>query len=995
MNRSLAAAFALLAAGAAAGAPPAERPPGLARRVERHAAFGVTPGGFLFSLRPPAWRLVLRDAQGVERLSLPTRPDEGYVLSVADDGSRVTSSRAHGTRRPTAFHGKGDGRIYAELVFRLPDGDVAATRRFVFGERGDLAPHGRLAYVVDRDGAAYRVRSLGADGDVEVATIPAAAVTARVGEVRDVALHPSPSGLLVRFFGPVRSAYFLDGRADPFLVPEETSLCEGDEVPDVVRRSGGLTLAFHGRTGGALPPAFLQTYDASGKLVRTTSVSPSGRVVPLADGGLAVASAHETVLLDADDVLRARLPSDPDRAASVWRPRSATEGLARLAATRDGAPDEREARRALHELLSTARGEKERLLQEATSRARSPGASRWLRQIVGFAVVSARPKRPPGWAFAAVADGLAEGDLELSKKSAAALPPALVSQALALDLEAARERAVPARELLSGTTFLDETSLDGGLPRWLPVRSFPREALECLDGAPWVRTFETLFGLAEAAPRPDSERDDEAADEPVDDEPPITEETRGAITEALAEAEASSIPPARAVSRLAGPRFGRAVDRAAIRADALATEETLVPAALWIAMDEALEASTWKALLADALAALRTRTPDPGRCAPSRVDEVDADGRSGTDAYGYCFYLGLLSSSVGFQADGAPLGSPAKKRAAVLSSLVDSGAAPPELAAWAAFARGSAARAPEAARWAVFRDAELPWELRLAPFSEDVDGTPSMADAVSRELEEGALPASVRADLLAALSWLDAARAARAAAEAWRRGTVPRDGNLKAWLGVLDVEAVASDRRLADAVATALGHEAAGPEAALLLASAGDARGFEPLARALRIGALDADFEALLLATASLGSRAADWLEDAARNAPGDRLAPLDALFSIAPERATVVAAERLERALEAGCFPRTLGALMASNGLDPFARLADRLSRGRCDGTPAGVRGAPGLLASVVPKEEAAAKEAAKAAARRLAEGRCREEFEVLVGLDEPPGLLEEPPIR
>ncbi|HYN43866.1 MAG TPA: hypothetical protein VE129_18960, partial [Thermoanaerobaculia bacterium] len=96
-----------------------------APRGRLEAAFGVTPGGFLWTVEPLARRLVLRDLEGVERAVFPLG-DEGHVLGVADSGARVTAPTPDGFRRVLARTGQAR-QVEARYVFRFADGSVRAT----------------------------------------------------------------------------------------------------------------------------------------------------------------------------------------------------------------------------------------------------------------------------------------------------------------------------------------------------------------------------------------------------------------------------------------------------------------------------------------------------------------------------------------------------------------------------------------------------------------------------------------------------------------------------------------------------------------------------------------------------------------------------------------------------------------------------------------------------------------------------------------------------
>ena len=992
--------------------------------------FGITPGGFVWTVEPAARRLVLRDPGGGERAAFPMA-DEGHVLGVADSGARVTAPTPDGFRRRPARSGD-ELLVEARYVFRNADGSVRATvstsalRGSTPGVLGE-----EVILLRSREGA-WEVVRVAAEGETALGTIPEASVRRRVGRVSMPTVFAAPGGPAVLFSGARGDAAVrLDRPGSPF-VPDPLDACGEGRAHLVLPHPDGLLLVSL-RTAPAASPedagqplAVAEVVDGEGRLARSVALGPFLEVFPLPDGGLLCLDGTEAVRFDDRfaEVSRAVLPlvegTDPAAAARVveqlrrleslgtraggadWaelallpgapatryleRARDDAPGaLGRLARVADGDPEAPQAGRAAALLLESLRpGSRDELLRLLRERVEEGGPD-WLRRAAAFALLSAAPGEAPAWALPAVAEAIAAGagDESLS------LPDEAFTEELAelvTAVDRARietivsERPEVAEGLLSGN--LDEAF--GGafdeLRFHAPPRRFARTLLDCTAGPPSAAGLLALSRVAEAAVESAPSAGEVGRG---DADPWSSGGARGNLAAVLLEAQRSPDAGLRASAHAVGPLAGLPVDPARFRSDVLTRPDLGGLAFLGLVSDRTLTARAWEGLFLELFAGARAASRDPSACSFSSWPVLHAEGEGSLDRYCNLFAIVRFATlDLGDVEDPAFV---SRERVGFLADFARSGSAPPELRLELRLGRAMRGQASEEDVLGILGERELAPAFRRIVLGKVPSGSDRVAAFLERELSWGRVPRPERPAWLEALARLDAPAADRVAAEAWARGTVPLDlgeGAAGAFARALDPVRVRGSETLRAELRRARGLPAVGLEAAAALARAGDPGSAAPLAAALLEGCpsclTPADLAALF---GPLGEEGLEALAHLAELTLPFVAAPLDALFELAPGRAAEIGLARLTSALAAGCVPEPLLPSLLANGLDPFPEVARALEDRGCD--RARLRPGEPVAAGI---SRAASTEAGQAARRALDEVSspgCRAALASLLGID------------
>ena len=425
-----------------------------APRGRLEPAFGVTPGGLVWTVEPVARRLVLRDPEGSERAVFPLG-DEGHVLGVADSGARVTAPTPDGFRRGLARSGE-ERQVEARYVFRFPDGSVRATGATTALRGSEPAFFGDEVWLLRRGGGRWSVVRVAPDGETPFGTVSEAAVKERVGRPSGPRLFAGASGVAVLFPGTRGDAAVRLDRPDVLYLPDPLEACGEGRARLVLPHAEGVlrvsvrTAPWQDEGDQGEPLAVAEVVDDAGRLLRSVALGPWNEVFPLPDGGLLGLDGRESARFDDrfSEISRTVMPleegSDPAAAARVveqlrrlerlgpratgadWAelallpgapasryldraiedPNGALERLGRVA---DGEPAALEAAKALPLLLGVLRPDaREAVVKKLRERVES-GSPAWLRRVAARALLAASPADAPAWALPAVAEAIASG----------------------------------------------------------------------------------------------------------------------------------------------------------------------------------------------------------------------------------------------------------------------------------------------------------------------------------------------------------------------------------------------------------------------------------------------------------------------------------------------------------------------------------------------------------------------------------------------------------
>ncbi len=995
-------------------------------RVE--PAFGVTPGGLVWVVEPAARRLVLRETGGSVLAAFPMAADEGYVLGATDSGARVTAPTPDGLRRLPS-RTAGETHVEARYVFRGADGSVRATARTTALRGAEPAFLGDEAWLVRRETGSLRLVRLGPDGETPAGTI-------READVRRLAGRTTTPRV---FAGFPPSVLFPGARAEVLwtaptglVVPDPLEACgEGRSRflyrhPDGLVRGSIRTAPSADSSWGGEALAVAELFDGDGRLLRSAPLGRWAELFPLPDGGLLGLDGIEAARFDDRfvEVSRTVLPleegSDAEAATRVveqlrrlerlgarasgadWAELALLPGapagshvtlarrdpdgaLTRLARVPDGDAATPLAAQAVGHLVDLVETEERPAFRRSLRALAEEGGPVWLRRAAAF-VLLAGPGEAPAWALPTVAEAVAAG----TAGDAYELPDEAWTVELAelvtavdrarIDRNAA-ERPELAEALLAGSLDDAFSSSFEELRFHAPARLFARTLLDCAAGPPSVAGLLALTRVAEAAI--------EAAPSPAEVLFGRSDETkaagaRGSLAGALLEARESPEPSLRAGALALGPLVGLPLDAGRFRSEVLRRPHLGALAALGLLSDRSLPPRSWVGLFAELLAEARAASADPSACAVSGWPLLQAEGDGSRDRYCNLFAIVRFAAlDLGGEDDPAVV---SRERVALLAELARSSSAPPELRAELKLARALRGTASEDEVAELLDERELAFAYRRIALEKVRPPAARLSSHLERELASGRVPVAERSTWLDALARLDPAAGDRVAAEAWARGSVPLDGDdgeAGAFCRALDADRVRQSEPLRRALREARARPAASLEAASILAKAGDAGSAGPLADALleRCPACTSASELAAL-FGPLGEEGRAELARLVEETLPFGVSPLEALFELDPTRAETLALDDLDAALERGCVPEPLVAVLLGNGLDPYPKLLSALEERGCDRTRLrpGEPVAVGLARPSGTESGDAARSALDAAPTEL----CRRALALLLGMEE-----------
>ena len=854
------------------------------------AAVGVTPSGLVF--RSDGKTVTLLSSDGDERGRFTLQAGEKSVLSVADDGSRITSPWPAGMRRSLDF---GDRTATCRLVFRDAAGN---SLRSVESAKLEAAPAflgSEAYYVVSEKADLVLHRASAAEGEVVALKVPRKKILTETGKIESIEVHASAAGVIVEVRGPYRSAYIDTSGA--FVLPDPAIDCGGWARSTTVFPGPLGTLLrvrqVYGSDRGGPPFLVLQRISRDGELLSSAEIRAQGPVFPLPGGSLLVLGMAEAVLVDDRGAEISRAPfsasANLSRSAAVrlaaaqrrfegegqkatgadWvelalaSPQPSFEQmkaagddpegtLRRLVEIPDDTPDALAGGKVLASYLgalpyldrssSTSRdpkAERERqkkrlgqVLQRVDELA--PGAPGWFRRAAAPIVLSELRGRAKPWALDAAAQLVERGE---------AISPDIPAELMTRDFAERvalfdRSRLDEAEKRRPPDTLPDLLRDDSGEAFHVAASRFPEVLFDCLLGAGTVRFTAAVQALGEPGQELDysvehPESDDEVLSASMKTIPPGERvEAVGRIKALLANAARSDDRDLRAAAQLLSPYYGRPLDAASFRRDVVSRPELLDLAAASLLSDRTLRGDVWTRLVSDLLAQARARSKNPTSCVDFlKMADMDAVFDS------YCVLLSRVVAED--ETEGA-----SKGRTRELADLSRSSAAPPELKLYGKLGRSFRGQATPRELLELWSEPELSKELRIsllhsASYSEE--GKPALAEIqpdLLRQLREGRLSNAEENAVVSVLGVKSPGEVARLAVERLLAGklNVSSAEAADAWLSHIEKTAVADEPRLKDALRALLADENAAPRAAALLAKTGDLDAVKPLVFALKTG---------------------------------------------------------------------------------------------------------------------------------------------------------------
>ena len=1002
--------------------------PTLRGRLE--PAFGVTPGGFLWTVEPLARRLVLREPEGSERAVFPLG-DEGHVLGVADSGARVTAPTPDGFRRRLARGGE-DRQVEARYVFRFADGSVRATVATTALRGSEPAFFGDEVWLLRRGVGRWSVVRVAPDGETPFGLVSDAAAKERVGRPSGPRLFAGASGVAALFPGTRGDAAVRLDRPDVLYVPDPIEACGEGHAHLVLPHAEGVlrvsirTAPWKDQGDQGEPLSVAEVFDDAGRLLRSVALGPWNEVFPLPDGGLLGLDGRESARFDDrfTEISRTVMPleegSDPAAAARVveqlrrmerlgsraagadWAELALLPGapasryldraiedpngaLARLGRVADGEPAALEAAKALPLLLGALRPDaREAVLKMLRERVES-GSPAWLRRVAARALLATSPADAPAWALPAVAEAIASGadggDVSLNDEAFTLELAELVTAVDRARIDRiVQERPEVADELLAGN--LEET-LSGSFDELrfhAPASRFARTLLDCTAGPPSATGLLALARLSEAALETSPSPAGLARGE---EEPERAVDTRGGLAAALLSAQRSPDAGLRASALAIGPLVGLPIDPALFRADVLKRPHLSAFGFLALVGDRSLSPRAWMGLFTELFAGARAASRDPSACAISGSPVLQADGDSSLDRY--CNLFAIVHFAALDLGDDEDPAFVSRERIGLLGEFARSTSAPPELRLDLKLGRALRGTASEEEVVEILGERELAPVFRRVVLGKLQAGSARLSAYLERELSSGRLAPSERGVWLDALARSDAAAGDRVAAEAWTRGLVPLDvddGNAGAFARALDPERVRASEPLRAALRRARDLPAVSLEAASALARATDPGSAAPLVKALLETCPACPSPAALAALfGPLGEEGLEALAHLAETTLPFGVSPLEALFELEPTRAEELGRTHLTAALARGCVPEPLLPTLLAHGIDPFPELLAALQDRGCD--RARVRPGEPVAAGIARASATETGQAARRALRAAASPSCRAALASLLGLD------------
>jgi len=1010
-----------------------------AARGRLEPAYGVTPGGLVWTVEPLARRLVLRDPEGSERAVFPLG-DEGHVLGVADSGARVTAPTPDGFRRGLARTGE-ERQVEARFVFRFSDGGVRATVATTALRGSEPAFFGDEAWVLRRQEGSFRVVRIAPDGETSFAAFPVADVRRRVGHPSSPRLFAGAGGPTVLFSGARGEAAARFGAGEPVVVPDPLESCGEGRTRFVLGNPEGLVRVSvrtapptDGEDWGE-PLSVAEVFDGSGRLVRSAPLGPLTEVFPLPDGGLLGLDGRESVRFDErfNELSRAVLPleegSDPATAARIveqlrrlerlgprstggdWAELALLPGapasryleraiedpggaLERLARVSDGEPAALEAAKAVPILLATLGPDaRDGLLDQLRQRVEGGGPA-WLRSVAALALLSASPAEAPAWALPAVAEAISSG--------AGGAEFSLPDEAFTLELaelvtavdraridRLVRERPEVADGLLAGNL---EEALSGSFAELrfhAPADRFARTLLDCTAGPPSATGLLALARVTQAAlevsPSPAGlARGDAQLHGAV--------EARGGLAATLLAAQGSPDPGLRASALALGPLVGLPLDAVRFRADVLRRTSLAAFGFLGLVADRSLSPRSWTGLFTELFFSARAASRDPSGCALSGSPVLQADAESSLDRY--CNLFAIVQFAALDLGDDEDPSFVSRQRIGLLAEFARSASAPPELRLELKLGRALRGTASEEEVVEILGERDLAPAFRRVVLGKLPSGSTRLAATLERELASGRVAPPERGAWLDALSRLDAAAGDRVAADAWTRGLVPadaEDGGAGAFARALDPERIRSSESLRAALRRARDLPATRLEAATALARAADPGSAAPLVTAL-LETCPACQSPAALSTlfGPLGEEGLEALAGLADATLPFGTSPLEALFELDEARAQELGRAHLAAALARGCVPEPLLPALFAHGVDPFPDLLAALQERGCD--RARLRPGEPVAAGISRASGTETGRAARLALAGAGSPSCRAALASLLGIDAHDDDPEEP---
>lgn len=1013
--------LAVQALGAVAAPPP---------RGRLEPAFGVTPGGLVWTVEPVARRLVLRDPEGSQRAVFPLG-DEGHVLGVADSGARVTAPTPDGLRRGLARSGQ-ERQVEARYLFRFGDGSVRATVATTVLRGSEPAFFGDEAWLLRRDAGRWNVVRLAADGETPYGSISEAAVNQKVGRPSGPRLFAGAGGVAVLFPGTRGDAAVRLDRPGVLYVPDPLEACGEGRARLVLPHAEGVlivsvrTAPWQDEGDQGKPLAVADVVDDAGRVVRSAALGPWNEVLPLPDGGLVGIDGMESARFDdrfaevSRSVMALEEGSDPADAARVieqlrrldrlgsratgadWAdlallpgapasryldraiedPAGALERLGRVA---DGEPGALEASKAAALLLGALRPDVRGALLAQLREGVEAGAPAWLRRRTAWALLSAAPSGAPPWALPAVAEAIASGtDAEGFSPPDEAFTLELAELVTAVDRaridRIIRERPEVADGLLAGNL---EEALSGSFDELrfhAPVRRFPRTLLDCTAGPPSAAGLLALARVSEAAlesspsafglARGDAESDGAIA-------------ARGGLAATLLAAQASPDPGLRSSALALGPLVGLPLDAVRFRADVLKRPHLAAFAFLGLVGDRSLSPRAWVGLFSELFTSARAASPDPSACALSGSPVLQADGASSLDRY--CNLFAIVHFAALDLGDDDDPAFVSRERIGLLGEFARSASAPPELRLDLKLGRALRGTASEEEVVEILGERELAAVFRRVVLGKLPAGSTRLAAHLERELSSGRLAPSERGVWLDTLARIDAPAGDRVAAEAWTRGLVPLDaddGDAGAFARALDPERVRASEPLRAGLRRARELPAVSLEAATALVRAADPGSASALVKVLLETCPVCQPPAALAALfGPLGGEGFDALARLAEATLPFGVSPLEALFELDPTRAAELGRTHLAAALARSCVPEPLLPTLLAHGIDPFPDLLAALQERGCD--RARLRPGEPVAAGIARAARTETGQAARQALEAAGSASCRAALASLLGID------------
>ncbi len=278
------------------------------------AADGLTPEGRYWAVSPDETELGVWSLGGDQHQLCRLQSGEGRVLSVSDDGSRVTwKLEDWGPEPPDPRLGVDEWSGLA--TFRSCDGTVLGQHSIDFWEITiNPAAHGSAVYFIRRLDSDYALMQMNAAGDTKaVAQIPVRRVLETAGAPWKVDIYATAAGTVVSIYGLSSTVYIVAGR-DSLLVPRGPKSCF-NRIHDLVfpRPNGCLARVTKYMVMPANFPLWHEiqvvTFDAQGQQVADVELEKGRDFFALPQGGLLVTKEMAATVYDSRDQPTKTIPT--------------------------------------------------------------------------------------------------------------------------------------------------------------------------------------------------------------------------------------------------------------------------------------------------------------------------------------------------------------------------------------------------------------------------------------------------------------------------------------------------------------------------------------------------------------------------------------------------------------------------------------------------------------------------------------------------------------